>query len=218
MSENKMQFPTVVKPTELATALQQSKITETPAGGGTNYLRFAFETGEYFIGKDNDEVTGDEVLINTQSIKHGWILWSGGKPKKSFVPFTQDLPMPMEPIGEDQPAEGRSIMGAFLPDGEPFQFDTSSYGGRKAIDQLLSQIQAKAATGSDYLYPKCRLDSESYQTTKGKKRTIFNPFLTIIGWCDMNGTPEGDTPEAIEDNSAEEAAAPVTRRRRRGED
>lgn len=208
-------FPAVMRANDLAAALAESKIRETSGDGGVNFMRFNFESGEYTVGRENEDVTGKEALINTQSIKHGWILWSGGKPTKRMVPFTEDLPIAMDPIADDNPQEGRSVSGAFIEDGEMFQFDTSSYGGRKGVDFLLSQIKTKAVTGSEFLYPRVRLDSESYETTKGRKRPIHNPVFTITAWCDINGNAEdGTAAPAVEDKTDEVEDKPVRQRRR----
>lgn len=217
-------FPTVVGASELADALTQSKINETAASGGVSFLQFAYLTGEYSLGVDKDDVTGDEIIVNTPTIKHGWILWSGGRPQKSLVPFTADLPMAMPPVGDDYPAEGRSFEAAMADDGEPISFDSSSYGGRKGVDVLLGKIKAEAATGSKFLYPKCKLTSESYPNKKQGGKICHNPVFEIVAWCDVDGNEAGATP-AIEapaeaeapaaEAAPEEKPATSTRKRRR---
>ena len=94
-------FPTVMNPTDLTAALAGSQIQETTGLAGFSFLKMDFESGEWLLGQDGDIVTNEEVLINTTTIQHGWILWSGGRPNKAFVGFTQPLPQPMEAIGDD---------------------------------------------------------------------------------------------------------------------
>ena len=214
-------FPTVMNATDLAGALTQSKIKETTGLAGFSFLRMDFETGEWSIGQDGDIVTGDELLVNTTTIQHGWILWSGGRPTKSMTSFSQDLPMPMASIGDDFPSEGRSFQAAFVEDGEMVAFDSNSYGGRKGVDLLLGKIKAHAATGSQFLYPKVKLTSESYANAKRGGKLTFNPVFEIVEWCDNEGNPEGTKAAAVEDKTVnvaetpeEQAEAPTRQRRK----
>lgn len=200
-------FPTVMDTTTLADALQQSQVQETSANAGVSFLRMDFETGEWTLGRDGDDVTGDEVLVNTPSIKHGWVLWSGGSPKKVFVPFTAPLPPEIPPVGDDYPSEARSFEGAMTDDGEMVGFDTNSYGGRKGVDILLGQIKAHAAEGSTFLYPRVKLSSESYQNKKRGGKLVYNPVFEIVAWCNEDNETETAAP-AVEDKTEEKAEAP----------
>jgi len=212
-------FPTVMNPTDLASALSQSQVQETSSTGGFSFLKCDFESGEWAMGQNADDVTGEEVLINTASFKHGWTLWSGGRPQKLMVPFTQALPMQMDSIGEDHPSEARSVEGAMIDDQEPVLFDTNSYGGRKGMDVLLGHVKAKAATGSEYLYPKVKLSSESYANKKRGGKTTYNPVLEILSWCDQDGNEEGEPAAKVTDQSEPELPleeeAPKRQRRKR---
>jgi hypothetical protein len=169
------------------------------------------------LGQDGDLVTDEEILINTATIQHGWILWSGGRPNKIFVGFTQPLPQAMEPIltGKDaqgndtydSPSEARSLQGALVDDGEPLAFDTNSYGGRKSIDVLLGKIKAHSAEGSKFLYPRVKLTSESYANKKRGGKLTFNPVFEIVAWCNEDGDEEGEAPGMIAAQKAEDRAA-----------
>lgn len=195
-------FPTVMNPQDLTTALANSQVQETSNLAGFSFLKIDFESGEWLLGQDSDIVTGDEILVNTASIMHGWILWSGGRPNKSLVGFTQPLPTPMDSIGEDTPSEARSFQGALIDDGEPIAFDTNSYGGRKGVDVLLGKIKAHSAEGSKHLYPKVKLTSESYANKKRGGKLVYNPVFEIVAWCDQDGNEEGKAPAQVEDKSA----------------
>lgn len=212
-------FPTVVNPADLAGALAGSQIQET-AGGGQSYLKIDFETGEWLLGAEGNLVTNEDILINTPSIQHGWILWSGGRPQKKFVGFIHALPVPMDAIGPDVPSEARSMQAAMVDDGEMVSFDTNSYGGRKGVDTLLGKIKAHSAEGSQYLYPKVTLTSESYANAKRGGKLTYNPVFEIVAWCDQNGSEEEAAQEqlaAAADDSATgaEAEAPVRQKRKR---
>lgn len=210
-------FPTVMNPTDLATALGQSQVQETQAGG-FGFLKMDFETGEWLLGLDGDLVTGEEVLVNTATIQHGWVLWSGGRPKKSFAPFNQPLPPELPPVGDDYASEARSFQGALMDDGEMLSFDSNSYGGRKGVDMLLGAIKAHAATGSQHLYPLVKLSSENYTNKKRGGKLTYNPVFEIVSWHDNNGVVEEGAPEQIEtapETAPEpEAEAPKKRQRR----
>ena len=184
-------FPVVMNPTDLTTALAQSQA---------------------------EIVTNDEVLVNTTTIQHGWILWSGGRPQKSFVGFQQPLPTQMEPIGEDYPSEARSFQGALIDDGEPLAFDTNSYGGRKGIDVMLGKIKAHSAEGSQYLFPRVKLTSENYANKKRGGKLTYNPVFEIMAWCDNDGNeePAANANAQVEDKSEDkEAPAEEPKRRQR---
>jgi hypothetical protein len=207
-------FPTVMNPSDLSTALAQSQVQETTGLAGFSFLKIDFETGEWLLGQDGDIVTDEEILVNTTTIQHGWILWSGGRPNKSFVGFTQPLPQPMEAIGDDHPSEARSFQGALIDDGEPLAFDTNSYGGRKGIDVLLGKIKAHSAEGSTFLYPRVKLTSESYANKKRGGKLTYNPVFEIVAWCDTDGNEEGEAPAQVEAQPEPEAEAPAEPKKR----
>ena len=211
-------FPTVMSPTDLSTALAQGQVRETTGLAGFSFLKMDFESGEWLLGQDAEIVSGELVLVNSPTIQHGWILWSGGRPNKSFVGFTQPLPQPMDSIGDDHPSEARSFQGALADDGEPLAFDTNSYGGRKGIDVLLGKIKAHSAEGSKFLFPKVRLTSESYKNKKRGDKLTYNPVFEIVAWCDDEGTEEGEAPAQIEakpEVEVEVSAEPKKRQRRK---
>ena len=219
-------FPTVMSADVLSDALENSQVQETQNTGGMSFLKMDFETGDWLLGQDGDLVTDEEILVNTGSILHGWILWSGGRPQKSLVSFVQPLPLKMDFIGEDHPAEARSFQGALVDDAEPLAFDTSSYGGRKGVDVLLGKIKAHSAEGSKHLYPKVKLTSESYANSKRGGKITYNPVFEIVAWCDQDGNEEGEASAQVADQSsgAPEAEvapetqtekAPKTRQRRK---
>lgn len=212
-------FPTVMNPSDLSTALAESQVQETTGLAGFSFLKMDFESGTWLLGQDADDVTDEEVLVNTTTIQHGWILWSGGRPNKTFVNFTQQLPAPMESIGDDHPSEARSFQGALVDDGEMLAFDTNSYGGRKGVDVLLGKIKAHSAKGSKHLFPKIKLTSESYANTKRGGKLTYNPVFEIVAWCDNEGNEEGEPAAQVEGRAEAEPeaekAAPKKRQRRK---
>ena len=209
-------FPAIQNLTDLSAALNDHRIADEVTVG-VDFLKMDFDTGEWFLGQNADIVTDEEILIDTTTIQHGWILWSGNRPQKKMVPFNQDMPMPMDPIGEDEPSEGRSFQGALIDDGSPLSFDTNSGGGRKGVKALLDAIMAQNATGSKYLYPKVKLTSNNYPGTgKRSGKTNHNPQFDVIAWCNRDGEEEPSSAPAVEDQSAdvEETAEKPKRQRR----
>jgi|TARA_R110002110_G_scaffold19125_4_gene79629 hypothetical protein len=216
-------FPVVQNVDDLSLALSQSRVQEQGGASGVSFLKMNYRTGEFTLGAQDDIVTGDEVLINTPSIQHGWILWSGNRPQKKMVSFTADLPMPMDavtlPNGKvDTPSEGRTFLGAMYDGGDMLSYEGNSYGIRKGVDTLLGQIRAHSAAGSKHLYPLVTLGSERYHSTKVMKdpigeQWVHNPLFTIIAWCDAEGNKEGEPAKVIEAEAAPvepEAAPEVT--------
>tara|TARA_Y100000310_G_scaffold124517_2_gene123229 strand:+ start:1775 stop:2461 length:687 start_codon:yes stop_codon:yes gene_type:complete len=217
---------------DLSTALAQSKVQETSGMSGVSFLKLNYRTGEWTLGVDDDIVTGDEVLVNTASIQHGWILWSANRPSKLMVAFTADLPMAMDPIGKDIPQEARTFLAAMYDDGEMISYEGNSFGCRKGVDVLLGKIRAHSAEGSKHLFPLVRLETERYHSTKVMKdangeQWVYNPVFEIVCWCNQDGEKEGAPAPAVEDQTAApvddspdeapatETAPPKPRRQRR---
>ncbi|MDB4261349.1 hypothetical protein N9878_00640 [bacterium] len=216
-----MDLPTVMNANDLTSALASSQVQETTAGGGNDFLKMDFDTGEWLLGQDQDIVSGDEIVILTNSMCHGWILWSGGRPKKTMVAFTAPLPIEPEPIvlpnGDiDQASEARSFLAAMADDQTMIQFDSNSYGGRKGFDALLSSIKAHALEGSAFLYPKVKLTNESYPGTgKRSGKTNHNPIFEIVSWFNEDGVEEEGAAPQVEDQSTEEPAEEAQPKRQR---
>lgn len=198
-------FPAVMTPNDLTSALNNSQVNET-SGGGVSFLRMNFENGEWSLGKEMADVTGDLILVNTSTIQHGWILWSGNRPTKVMSAFNQPLPAAMASIGDDHPSEGRCLQGAMADNGGPLSYESNSYGGRKGVDTLLGLIKAHAASGSQHLYPRVKLGSESYVAAKRGGKLVFNPIFEVVAWCDQDGNEEGKAPEQIADQTGSSAA------------
>lgn len=205
-------FPTTKSITDLTSALAHSKVQslgQASGAGSTAFLRFDYKTGDFTFGRDQVEVTGEEIVVNTSSFAHGWILWYGGKPTKTMASFVQELPepMPASPDG-DQPTECRSFEARFEDDPSTvIAFESSSFGGRKGCDTLLDAVRIRSAGGeSEFLFPVVRLDRENYKAKQGG--TIHNPVFTVVDWCNDKGERQGNTP--LLEN---EETAPVRRRR-----
>ena len=202
----------------LASRLRTAVAPTTGAdNAGKAYLRFDFQTGKWTCGREQDDVTDMEALINTASIGHGWTMWVAGTPKKVIAPFDQDLPVAMPPEGTVQPQEARVLSGAFTDGSGEFIFETNSLGGRNGVDAIIKQVILRAQAGQEiFLYPVVLLSSSSY-THKTHGRLINTPVFSIIDWADINGVREGQAMLANEpedDFEEEEVVQEPVRRRR----
>lgn len=214
-------FPTTqTSVTDLQSALQNSQVQETKNEGGKAFLKFDFKDGSFAFGRDKEDITGEQVVINIATFRHGWTMWVNGSPKKVQAGFTEPLPMaPASEAGND-PTESRGFDAAFLEEDDDtiITFETNSYGGRKGADAVLNAVKTRAATEANYLFPVVQLESESYKSNQGS--TIHNPVFKIVDWMDQAGNLESATvklaaPAETEEATAEtEEAAPKRRRRR----
>jgi hypothetical protein len=217
----------------LAAKLTKNKVTQTTGGGGS-FLKFAAKANSWVAGSANEVCTDEIVAIDLTTLKHGWALWHARKCDRKMVDISVDLPEAQEPISYtdnkgkpqvDEAAEARAFNGKFMEDGSPFQFETSSFGGRGAVDAILEPVFERAGSGNPFMFPVVKLSSESYE--HGSYGEIHNPVLEVMYWADENGTREDDpdqlggpdsepAPEAApeEEEPAPVAAAPTKRRRR----
>lgn len=217
------QFPSTENSTSsLAGMLATSQVVPETSSGGKAFIRFDFESGDYAFGKEQEDITGEIVVVNLKSFTHGWTLWSGGKPTKVAVPFTQPLPAPMASIGADTPSEARSFEARFEARFEDdadtvLDFSSNSYGGRKGCDTLLDQAKIRAASGeAEFLFPVVKLESESYANAKRGGKLTYNPSFTVIDWANEEGTYASATPKLeSKPEAAEEPAAEAPKKRRR---
>jgi len=211
-------FPAVQSSvSDLKGALAVSKVQPSNnSNAGKAFLKFDFKDGSFAVGRDAEDVTGDSIIINTASIRHGWTLWANGTPTKVSAAFTQDLPEAPAPVGSDYPTESRSFEAAFPEEDDDsiIMFDSNSYGGRKGVDSILEAVQAKSAADDDtgFLFPIVTLDSEHYTAKKGG--VIHNPVFTITGWMDAQGNTEDGVEAPKLEVVEKEEEAPKRRRRK----
>jgi len=196
----------------ISTALKNAEIPTESLAGSKAFLRFDFKTGRFFFGRDQEEVTGDKLVLNIASFTHGWTLWINGKPQKVQTPFSEPIPNPMAPVDGTDPSESRGFEARFMDDENTIvAFETSSYGGRKGCDAILGEAIVRARSGSEYLFPVVELESESYKAQQGG--TIHNPVFKAVDWMDQEGNLESGTASLDAPEEPEEEAAPVRRRR-----
>jgi len=215
----------------LATGLKRAQ-QSAPSVGGKRYL--SFKEGVWRIGKGGDEVNGERVLFNPMTYKTGYTLIQA-KPFKALDEIMLPVTAGMVDVSELEKApqgcewkftreiEGRALQGDKLE----FIYGTSSYGGNKAMEPVIDEVLARVAEGLIYFCPIVELNASGYEHGDFNNRWIDTPDLTIVGWADMEGNPEGqealppadeEEPEQPAEEKAEteeEADEPPVRRRRR---
>ena len=199
-----MTLPTVkMSTTAAASFLSGSQIAAPAQGSNSLFLKFdAKRTGEWLLGPGADPVTDEVFSLDLASLKHGYVLWHNRKPTRAFAPINQPLPVAPDPIDSDQPNEARSLEGIFI-DGQQFQLEVSTVGGRNAVDRLIGEMAARSNSGSPYLFPQVKLAAGSYE--HDSYGTVFTPELAPVAWFDGEGNEEA---------LLEEEEAPKPRKRR----
>lgn len=210
-------FPTTQSSiTDLSSALAQSKVHHADnSSAGKAFLKFNFKDGSFTFGRDQEEITGEEIVVNVATFAHGWTLWVNGQPQKVMRSFVEQLPEPMPSVDGNQPSESRGFEARFpeADDDTILVFETNSFGGRKGADKLLTEVSIRSASGeAEYLYPVVRLTSESYKSKQGS--TIHNPVFEVVGWMNQDGVRQGETARVEAPESEPEEETPVRRRRR----
>lgn len=210
-------FPTTQSSiTDLSSALAQSKVHHADnSAAGKAFLKFNFKDGSFTFGRDQEDITGEEIVVNVATFAHGWTLWVNGQPQKVMRSFVEQLPEPMPSVDGNQPSESRGFEARFPEEDDDtiLVFETNSFGGRKGADKLLTEVSIRSASGeAEYLYPVVRLTSESYKSKQGS--TIHNPVFEVVGWMNQDGVRQGETAQVEAPESEPEEETPVRRRRR----
>lgn len=206
----------------LQSALTERVKVSAKESGGTVHLKYGSYTGEWTFGKDQEDVTGEQITVFTPSISHGWHLWADKKVTKLTVPFTEDIPEEL-PARKDergnicQATEARGFQCMLEMDDDDtinLSWEVGTTGGRQAVDALLNEIRRKAMNEAEFLYPVVKLGSrDGYENPNKKGEMISPPKLEVVGWRNQEGDWETQKVVAIEE-AVEDDAAPVVRRRK----
>ena len=219
-------FPTTQNSTaDIQSFVKSFKVAVTPeAGGGKSFVQFDAKTGVWAHGREGEDITGEQIAVNTTTLVHGWTLWHNRKPTKIEVSVTEDLPMPMDSITNpngkvDVPNESRGFEARFTDGDETIlSYGGSTYGARKGVDALTGVIAIRSSTEEVFLYPVVTLTSESYENAHQGGALCFNPVLEIQDWMDGDGNLESATgklaaPEEAIEEAEDEPEAPVKKKR-----
>jgi hypothetical protein len=171
---------------------------------------------QYIVGKMIKFVDGTYIVDKTETLPAdtelvaigvvtAWVHWVDGKPVEHRVthygevhPDREDLPDQDEaewPPGLDgepsDPWKDTRYLRLIDPrTGTDYTFVTDSYGGRRGVGNLKSQITnvRMACPGA---VPVVKLGSAPFKTTFGLKK---RPDFEVVDWRNRGDGPTGDTP------------------------
>jgi hypothetical protein len=165
------------------------------AGGTIRGSILKFSDGEYTTR--NGDCLNNFRLVAVGAWT-GWVRWSGGKPAETIEttgphPLRDELGWFDESQWESgldgSPADPwRDTRNLYLVNqetGEEFTFSTMSFGGRRAVEDLVRQI-SNIRTAHPRACPIVELHSEKMKTRFGMKQ---KPKFSVVGW-----TGTGDKP------------------------
>lgn len=190
----------------LQEALTDKVKVQTTSTSGVQHIKYDAYSGDWTVGKDNDDIGGETVTIITNSIQHGWHRWADREVFKRMASFMADLPEKPDSVedrkGKTQTAsEARGFQCVMdEEDGTTTQmsWEHSTDGCRRAIDALLEETMARAQIEPEFLYPVVKLTNDKpYENSYKDGEMIYPPKLEIIGWRNHEGDDAPDEQEKI---------------------
>jgi len=198
----------------LQDALKDRVQIHTTTTGNLQHIRYDSYSGDWTYGKENEDISGEEVTIITNSFIHGWHLWVDREVSKRTANFTEPLPEKIEPredrkgkVQTANEARGFQCVYGDLTSGDSIQmsWEHSTDGCRRAIDSVLEETMARAATEAVFLYPIVTLKHDTpYENSYKDGEMIYPPLLDIVGWRDQEGNDAPDATAKVEDKSSDE--------------
>jgi hypothetical protein len=180
---------------KLVAGIGASRGTMPIGTGGKPILRL-LKSGVWVYGQQNDQVQeGSDWAISPLSIQHGFTCWSdfpGSQKNEKLGEVLSSIFDPLPPMPD--PIQGYPFKKTYHFDLKCISGDDedveviympSSYGGMKAADALLAEIQRNARENRAYPVAIVQLDSDSYSHAKWGE--TFNPIMEVVDWMDLNG-------------------------------
>lgn len=186
-------------------------------GGGTDPFMKLARDGVWCFGQDNIELPeGTKVLINANTLSHGWVSWEDGRPAgETMVSMLAAAPPPAAelPDAPGEPWQPQVGVLAVIMDGKhkgtQVAYKGTSQGMLQAFGDLVEEIAERVDSGEEEeLNPLVALETSHYSHKKYGR--IYKPVLTTVGWMSHHDT---QVPEE-EEEEEEKEEAPVRRRRR----
>ncbi len=170
-----------------------SEVTGDSVQSNVQYMSFSGKTGMYAIGRDRDE-PGDELyLVEPQSVVEGWVCWKGQRPVDRIewsVYERAKAKVDMEQLPDHSPyresaGEGWNRLLGFGcvgtdSDEVHVKFTTTSTSGRNAVQDLLSAISDRAASGEPHI-PIIEYSKEQFEAQEQKN---WKPKFEIKAWIE----------------------------------
>jgi hypothetical protein len=178
-----------------------------------------FVKGAFWAGKDKQKIEiGSRFVAAMDSLSAGYICWAGGQPTKKLRPIIappkisrNDLPdndsdlWEVDENGEPKdPWEAMSSLTLSDPEtGKVYTFETSSRGGRVALDGLRLGY-GRVLHRHPNEHPVIELGTGGYDSGK-KHGFVHQPTFTIIGWVakDASEVAEAAKPSRRNDTDDE---------------
>jgi hypothetical protein len=184
----------------LAAGLRRTR-AEMPATGGRGYLKFG-KDGMWTLGKNGDALNGETVILNTNSLKYGYVCWTNydEKERRKNEKLGEEMELAtrggvdlneLEDLGWDWKPQ-QAIDGKFVgADQKEFSYVTSSNGGLDLMGEIIDKVMARIDEGEDvYLFPVIQLNDDWYEHSRYGK--IYTPIMEVVNWADISGNFETD--------------------------
>jgi hypothetical protein len=192
----------------------------TPVAGGKPFLRLS-RSGQLAFGTSSEPIQeGSEWAINPHSIGHGWVCWAiirPGQPAaankllgEAMAPITSPKPLMPDPIvgGEWKSQYGFELKCLNGDDeGLEIQYKVNSFGGVKAVDNLLAKCTEHWLKDKANLVPIVQMSSDYYDNKTYGGQTYF-PVFTITGWADMDLNRVDEAKAIADEAPPEDVVAP----------
>jgi hypothetical protein len=192
-------------------------------GGGENFLKLDKRDGEWRYGASETDVqVGSHWAINPASLKMGYMCWGKGevlgKQLRSILTSAPvqrgDLPDMGAPWMETVAFQLKCCDGEDA--GTTVEYEQTSYGSKKAFNDLLTAFQAQITVDQVNIVPVVQMKSDSYEHKQYGR--IFNPIFEIHRWMSMSGevakahgSEEEEAPEPLATAAAPAASAKARR-------
>ena len=202
-----------------------------PSVGTEPFLRMGTD-GIWVYGAENIEVEeGSLWAVNVMSLKHGFSAWTDYKrkdkddtrknkkvgdvmvPSSQPIPPRSGLPEALDEDGDDcEWKEQYSVMLQCVTGGdkgEQVLYNTTSLGGTRAINDLISAVMAQLDADESKPVPVIALETDHYQHSNWGRTYV--PLLIIKQWVPMEQTADAAMEQAEPEPEPE---APKRKRRR----
>ena len=191
-----------------------------PTANTEPFLRMGTD-GIWVYGADNVEVQdGSLWAVNIMSLQHGYAAWTDRDKQKNekvgdiMVPFSQALPprsslQVHEDGGKTCPWREQYSFVLQCVSGEDkgtqVLYNTMSYGGTKAIKDLIAAVMAQLDADETKPIPVISLKNDHYPHKQYGK--TYTPLLVIKKWVPMAETADAAVAEASEPDQSESPPA-----------
>ena len=187
---------------------------QTAQTGFAGYLKFG-KDGEWTLGTDETALNGRTGILNVTSLRNGYVCWTDDPDAKQNEKKGEEMRSALEgPVDASRLPdygwpwrEQIAIRGRFIADGaggDEFTYNTTSVGGKDALNGVLSASQERVAAymkgelDAPFVFPIVSLEADSYKHAKWGK--VYKPLMEIVGWADEDGNVEGEYEAPAQDD------------------